>query len=994
MTVLALAVMGLLAFFEMPVSLLPDLDIPVITVRLNYQNMDARSFEDNITAPLRRQLMQVNGLKKIESETKEGNALIKLFFNYSVKTDYAFIETNEKIDAVSALLPRDMERPVVIKSKPSDIPAFYISIIPDTVFFNNPNTFEQLSKYVENVVKRRLEQLDEVAMVDVSGTVHNRIVIEPLTMKMSILGFTNNDIISAVRNNNISVGALSFREGHFIYHLRIKPAVLTIDDLKNITLHKNKKLFKLNDITKIYIQPDNGNSLFYHNKSRSISIAVYKQPGARMREVKQHVTNVLHQLQYSAGNISFVIERDQTSLLSNSISNLKQTLIIGILLSVLVMFVFVKRIKLPLIIAVAVPLSIAVSFFFLWLGKISINIISLSGLVLSVGLMIDNAIIVIDNINQHRLAGKPVFEATVSGTNEVIRPLLSSALTTIAVFLPLVILSGIAGALFFDQAITIAISLSVSLLISITVIPTIYHLLTKNVRGFGFSSISKKTVLFYEKTETFFLRHKRATLFLFLMFVPTAYLLFTKVKKEKFPELSQNAFVMKIEWNGPISLEENLKRTNSVISAAQNLKATVSAYIGNDGFIMSNSRQSINAATLYVCFDTVVNIQKMSGILKKTLAKYGADVKVMPDQNIFQTIFNTGEPYIKVRFKPQAKKRLSNRTIKDVFRVLNSIDSIQYERVQNFEQGYEINLFPDKILIYNTDIQHVAEKLKTLFRDLDIDRLSTGNGFVKVVLKERVKNMEQIPNSVFVVNNNGKKIPLSTLLSVKKVNLLKNILSDESGEYVQITYNDNIPFEQVLKISDLVKQKVNGLETSFEGQFFDQKQIFLELLKVFVYSFLLLYLILAAQFESLLLPFIILTELFIDIAGSLFLLVLFSQSLNIMSALGIIVMSGIVINDSIIKIDTINKEYKKGKSLCRAIIEGGKRRVLPIVMTSITTVSALVPLLFYSGMGVELQAPLALSIIGGLSLGTFVSLYFVPVMFYLLKKKSQNISLT
>jgi multidrug efflux pump subunit AcrB len=153
-------------------------------------------------------------------------------------------------------------------------------------------------------------------------------------------------------------------------------------------------------------------------------------------------------------------------------------------------------------------------------------------------------------------------------------------------------------------------------------------------------------------------------------------------------------------------------------------------------------------------------------------------------------------------------------------------------------------------------------------------------------------------------------------------------------------------------------------------------------------------LILAAQFESLLLPFIILTELFIDIAGSLFLLVLFSQSLNIMSALGIIVMSGIVINDSIIKIDTINKEYKKGKSLCRAIIEGGKRRVLPIVMTSITTVSALVPLLFYSGMGVELQAPLALSIIGGLSLGTFVSLYFVPVMFYLLKKKSQNISLT
>ncbi len=290
----------------------------------------------------------------------------------------------------------------------------------------------------------------------------------------------------------------------------------------------------------------------------------------------------------------------------------------------------------------------------------------------------------------------------------------------------------------------------------------------------------------------------------------------------------------------------------------------------------------------------------------------------------------------------------------------------------------------DKLLLYDVDRDKLIGKLKTIFGGNSIGKLNNGNQLLEIKIEAGMKHPQKVIDSESIKNNNGEFIPLSALLVCKQSNDLKSITSDNKGEYLPLkpkTTTGVTEFEN--KVKSLLRNSMI-FDADFTGSLYSRKILFFEFVKVILISLALLYLILAAQFESLLLPLIILIEISFDITAALFFLWIFGSSLNIMSAIGIIIMSGIVINDSIIKIDTIKKAFDSGMNLTEAIYEGGRRRFYPIVMTSLTTILALLPLLFYSGMGVELQLPLALSIIGGLFIGTFVSLYFIPLMFYFL----------
>ncbi len=997
-TLIAFIALGIISVIRMPVSLLPDIDIPEISIRVYYPDIGARQLENAVVMPLRRNLLQINGLKDIESETRDAGAIITLKFNHGTNIHYAYIEANEKIDAMTAAFPRNMPRPTVLKKAASDIPVFYLNIVYDSNSIVDNSTFSQLSSYAENVIKRRVEQLGEVAMVDINGLVHTVVQIEPDKSKMLSLGISNEDIYSILSKNNINYGSLLFKDGQYRYQVRFTSKLRTAKDISNIYLKRDNRILQIKDIANVNMATAEPDSYNIYNNADGITLAIYKQSGTRMEMVREKMLEVVKELQLENSGIKFELGRDQSALLSYSLKNLKQTLLLGMILAVIVMFFVMRNRKLPWLIAISIPASLIISLFFMDMFSVSINIISLSGLILGVGMMIDNSIIVIDNINQYREQKYTINNACILGTNEVIRPLISSVLTTCAVFVPLVFLSGIAGSLFIDQALAVAISLLVSLFISIMVLPVLFRLVHgKNSNQGHFIEKKMKIELLYEKALLVVLRKRVLFLVLFFMLIPIGLIFFYIVDKQTFPDIEETEMQVNLEWNEPVNPQESKKRVLQLLNKLNTPVVTSTVAIGKSQFMLTGvTDQSETEASFYFSTSNIGHLNKLK---KELTTKIGllfpnAVIKFIPVDNIFHQIFNNDDAPLVAKIRLQSAENNNN----DIYtEIANSITDINgygdKNHVPIVGTSYVVNISFERLLMYGVDYQKLLSKLKALLSNYKIGSLSANNKFVDILIVSENADLNTLIVNEHVRNENNKLIPLNILVSISEQSVLKIISADKLGEYFPVDVEADF-WDYKTVISRIVSMyKVDDSFTlSWGGSIFDRIELFREFMLVWFVSILLLYFILAAQFESLIQPIIVLLEVMFDISGALIMLVIFNSSLNVMSAIGIVVMSGIVINDSILKIDTINRVYRSGSTLKQAIIQGGGRRFKPIVMTSITTILALIPMLFLSGMGVDLQLPLALSVIGGLFIGTFVSLFFIPVFYFIVFKK-KNISI-
>lgn len=1089
MTFIAIMIVGMVAITKIPVSLMPDIAIPEITVQVNSENTSARELENSIAGPLRQQLMQVAHLDDINSETIDGSSIIRLQFAYGADIDYAFIEVNEKVDRAMAYMPRNIQRPKVIKANVSDVPVFYLNLTlrkvssskskvsssdisewqPATSNLNRRSTessevksetnnlfpvsseFVDLSRFASNVIRKRLEQLPEVAMVDMSGLARTEILIIPDENKLDALNLTFNSLENLILGNNVQLGNLSIKNGHYIYNVRFESTLRNKEDLENIYLKVDERLLQLKDIATIVEHPQKIKGKVISNKGETITMAVIKQSDAQMKQLKNRLTEMFGHFEKDYPEVEFEVVRDQTKLLDYSINNLKQSLWLGALLAFFVMFLFLKDVKSPLLIGITIPVSLVLSLLFFHLIGISFNIISLSGLILGVGMMVDNSIIVIDNITQHYERNfkfqvsnsklmepesersedrrsqtcnlKPVtfnlqpeleqsekrrsqtsnlklfFSACVTGTNEVIRPMLSSVLTTCAVFIPLIFIKGITGALFYDQAMAVTIGLFTSLAVSITILPVYYLLFFQKGKQFKLDKWMQKVntlnyEALYEKGFRFVLRHQKMVWGIIMLTLLTSVVLFKVLPYSKLPELEQDELMVHIDWNDRINVEENEQRLNTVLHGLQKYIANYTSLIGEQQFLMSKNKAAGEAeAFIYLklnnsfCIDSVR--QMVSQLVQNISAKGSCTFSDV--DNIFNVLFSDQEQPLEAKLRScddylKLYKVYLKQTKDQIANKLNlQLDPIVWQ-----EQTV-LKVSAEKLLLYNVSYNNLYNKLKTLFSENQVALITDNTDFIPIVLGSRSRNLEEIIRETSIENSKGEQIPIRELFNQQSDYDLKTIQAGKEGEYYAVTLPiaNNKPEDLMHKIRQLLKTD-HLFEVSFTGSYFSNKEMINQLVLILLVSLSLLYFILAAQFESLVLPIIVILEVPIDFFGVLFMLWLFGSSINLMSLIGIVVMSGIVINDSILKIDTINKLRKEGYSLLRAMLVAGKRRLKPILMTSLTTVLALVPLLFTHGTGSDLQRPLALAIIGGMIVGTFVSLFVVPLGYYYLARNSRS----
>ena len=471
-------IIGLVTYSTLPVSLLPDIAIPEITVQVSAANTSARELENTIVKPLRGQLIQVSTLKDIHSESRDGAGIIRLSFDYGTNTDLAFIEVNEKIDAAMNFLPKETERPKVIKASATDIPVFYLNLTlkNDTAGYGTGEAFLDLCGFAESVIKRRIEQLPEVAMVDVTGIVERQVQIVPDENKLAMMGLSIGDIESALSSNNVEPGSMTVRDGYYEYNIKFSTLLRTAEDVENIYLRKGDRIVQLKDFCKVSIVPVKEKGVSVSNGKRAVTLAVIKQADENMDKMRNSLVGTMNYFQRVYPDIDFSISRNQTELLDYTISNLQQNLSLGFLFICLVAVLFLGDVKSPLVIGLSMVVSIVISFVFFYLCNMSLNIISLAGLILALGMMIDSSIIVTENISQYRERGYSLRRACITGTSEVVTPMLSSSLTTIAVFAPLIFMSGIAGAIFYDQAFSVTVGLMVSYFTGIMLLPVLYLL--------------------------------------------------------------------------------------------------------------------------------------------------------------------------------------------------------------------------------------------------------------------------------------------------------------------------------------------------------------------------------------------------------------------------------------------------------------------------------------------------------------------------------------
>ena len=511
-------ILGLATYFSLPVSLLPDIAIPEITVQVAGENRSARELENTIVKPIRLQLMQLSGLRDIKSEARDGSGIIRLSFDFGTNTELAFIEVNEKIDAAMNYLPRDAERPRVVKASATDIPVFCLNLTlrSDKGGEQDEEAFLNLSEFAETVIKRRIEQLPEVAMVDMTGQVGRELQIVPDRAMMEMAGITQEDIEMALTANNIEPGSMTVRDGYYEYNIKFSTLLRTEEDVRNIYLRKGGRIFQLKDLSKISIIPEKSAGASLSAGKRAVTLAVIKQADENMDNMKEALQETMD---YFAGiypDIEFSISRNQTELLDYTISNLKQNLSLGFVFICIVAVLFLGDVKSPAVIGLSMVVSLVISLLFFYLFNMSLNIISLSGLILALGMMIDSSIVVTENIAQYRARGETLERACDLGTTEVITPMLSSTLTTIAVFVPLVFMSGIAGAIFYDQAFAVTVGLMVSYFTGIGLLPVLYKLVYMHgnrgwlAKQWGHDSGNNRLRAWYDKGIDFVFRHKRS----------------------------------------------------------------------------------------------------------------------------------------------------------------------------------------------------------------------------------------------------------------------------------------------------------------------------------------------------------------------------------------------------------------------------------------------------------------------------------------------------
>ncbi|MDP8252787.1 MAG: efflux RND transporter permease subunit [Candidatus Kaelpia aquatica] len=1015
---LGIMLLGAISWVRLPQELYPSISYPQISVVTTYENASPEEIETLVTKIIEEAVGTVNGLKKISSISKEGLSLIILDFDWGTHMDFASLGVREKIDLVKERLPMGAKDPIVMKFNPFETPIAILSI-------KGSLPSRELRELVRKEIKDELEKIDGVASAAIVGGREREILVALDQGKLYANRIPILKVAESIKQTNFTFPAGTIKEKFYEYLIRTMGEFEAVKEIENVVVEvqdvdppktqyeeyireskgesSDKRIIHLGDLGIVQDSLKDLTNLSRYNGSDNIALRIQRQAGANIITVVKAVEKKLLAIEERLqGRVEIEIVYDQSKFIQDSINGVRDAAVQGGVLAFIVLFFFLMNIYSSLIVALSIPISIMFAFSLMYFRGLSINIMSLGGLALGVGMLVDNAIVVIENIIRKRQLGGPAKEAAIDGTSEVAAAIFSSTLTTIAVFLPLIFVQGVAGQLFKELAFTVIFALIASLAVALSLIPSLASKIkrvNKERKEWVWMKILR---ISYANTLKSFLRFKQIGFALVIAVTGLSLYLLTKIDRELMPKVDQREFMIMVDMPTGTKIEVTdrvIKRIERTIFKYPDIKG-VSVTIGSSkekdyggsvetlgshqSQIVINLKEFPKKSPYYRKSQDIVQ-QLQKDLLVVDLER--AELAYILQETIFKAAMGGGKPVnVEIRGRDLDVLRSTSESLVLSLSDIAGLYDIKSDLMPP-QPEVKINIMKQKAALYNLSVNTISLATNAAIRGYVASKYKEEGREYDIRTRLRDEDREDLSKirRILIHSPLGVEIPLADVAY-----LVRGVGPSEIkrlGQERTVLVSANVYKRSFNEIANSVDSKISNMDipedyvVQLSGERKEMEESFKSLFFALLLSIILVYMIMAAQFESFWQPFVIIFSVPLAAIGITVALLLTHTTLNIVVFLGVIILGGIVVNNGIVLIDHINGLREEGFSTYEAVLEASQNRLRPILMTALTTTLGLMPLALGFSDGAELRAPMAIAVIGGLSSSTLLTLFIIPALY-------------
>lgn len=986
MIILMVLLIGTVALSRLSLDLFPDITFPGAAIITTYEGVGSEEMENLITKQIESSVATVEGVKGINSTSSMGSSTVVVEFNWGRDMDFAVQDLREQVDLISSsVLPEDADSPMIFKFDPSMIPIMNYGVSAEGL------EIDELKEEVDDELIPRLERISGVAQVNMQGGLEREIIVSVKRDKLKHYNLDYDTITNIVRAENVNVSAGNVLQGDTEFLVRTVGKFSNLDEIRNINIPVGNGQIKLSDVAEVKDGFADLSTLARTNGERSLSLSIQKQTDANTVEVAELVREEIDSIRNDYPNYSFAMAMDQSEFIEDSISSVSQNAVIGGLLAVIILFLFLRNIRSTIIIATAMPISIIGTFILMYFADVNLNVISLGGLALGVGMLVDNGVVVLENIYRYRSLGEGKIEAAREGSSEVGMAIAASTITTVVVFLPIVFVEGMAGQLFKDLALTVAFSLIASLVVALTLIPMLASKILKvSQEEFDRSKKEGRFKKIYKKFLAKALKHRWVFVVLLVLMLVGSFALVPQIGFEFMPSTDRGAFSVSYELPVGTSLNRSNEVSTEIESTLMNIDEveTVIATVGSGGRMSADTSSHIGNINVQL-----VDFAERNRSTNEIMESVRQQVKI-PDVDFSveeqSGVGGGGGAPVNVKLRGDDLEILEEQTTKAVA-AIEDIEGLR-EIEDSFSEGqpeYQIKVNRSIASRFGLNVSQIANTVRTAIDGTTATRYEiAGDEYdIRVRLEEdQIETMSQVPE-LNIQTASGEMIALSRLADLEITEGPVEILRKDQERYSEITADihgvdlGTVMGEIQSRLSEI--ELPSGYRFSYEGEFEDMQESFSSLGMAFALAIVLIYMVMASQFESLIHPFTIMFTIPLALIGVILGMYITNSIVSVASILGLITLAGIVVNNAIVMVDYINQLRRKGTEKIEAIITAGSVRLRPILMTALTTILGLLPIAMGIGEGSESTQPMGIVIVSGLTFATFLTLFVIPI-FYLL----------
>lgn len=998
----AVVIIGLFSLLKLPIDLYPDIDTNTIMVMTTYSGASSQDIEQNVTRPLENTLNSVEHLKHITSNSKENISIITLEFEYGYDIDVLTNSVRDKLDMVSSMLPDDAETPIIFKFSTDMIPIVLLSAQANESL---PGLYKILDENVANTLAR----VDGVGTVSISGAPKREIHIYLDPARLEAYNLTAESVIQLVAAENKNVPGGTFDMGSDTYSLRVQGEFKDPTEMRDLVVgSKDGAVVRLSDVARIDDSVQERAQETYNNGQRGAMIIVQKQSGANSVEISNKIKKILPDIQKklpSDVKLDYIV--DTSDNIRNTINSLVETVEYALLFVVIVVFFFLGRWRATVIIALTIPISLIASFIYLLATGNTLNIVSLSALSISIGMVVDDAIVVLENVTTHIERGSDPKQAAVHGTNEVAISVIASTLTLIAVFFPLTLVTGMTGVLFrqLGWMVTIMMVISTAAALSLTPMLCSQLLRLQPVKGKLFTKLYGPIERFLDKLDDGFyhllglvVKHRWITTAGALIIFFGSMQLTKFIGSEFFPTSDNSRLGITLELPVGTRVEIAKDLTERIYKDWSKKYPEIDKFnytVGQASTDNTYASMQSNGSHIISMNITLKPIKERTKSLTEVAALMREDLKKYPELDKYQVNVGgsrggsmSGQSTINYEIYGYDFEKTDS-VAQRLKRILSSVKGTADIRISrdNYQPEYQVDFDRQKLAIYGLNLTTAANALRNRINGSTASYFrEDGDEYdIKVMYDpDHRQSIEDIEN-ILLFNAQGKGVRLKEVGTVvERFNPPTIERKDRERIITVSTVVQDRPMSDIIADAQPQIDKMDvpsGVSINLSGSYEDQQDSFRDLAMLAVLIIILVYIVMASQFESFTYPGIIMTSIMFAFSGVVLILWITGTNLNVMSMIGGIMLIGIVVKNGIVLIDYITLNRERGMSITKSVLHAGKSRMRPVLMTSLTTILGMVPMAVGTGEGAEMWRPMGVAVIGGLTFSTILTLLFVPTLY-------------